>query len=83
MLSRIPWKRIYVTRTEGSRGASAALVAECFRSFSEAEIICIEQVEEAYTRALYDKDDNERLLCIGSLYLVGEILSLKDTRLHS
>ena len=80
MLSRIPWKRIYITRTEGSRGTPAALVAECFRSFSEAEIICIEEAEEAFLRALHDKDEHDRLLCIGSLYLVGEILSMKNTR---
>jgi dihydrofolate synthase/folylpolyglutamate synthase len=58
-------------------------VAERFRSFSEAEIICIEQVEQAFLKALHDKDEHERLLCIGSLYLVGEILGLKGSRFRT
>ena len=43
-----------------------------------AEIACYNNVEEALSEAEFEKRDDEILFCVGSLYLIGEIL--KDDR---
>lgn len=43
-----------------------------------AEIACYNSVEEALSEAEFEKRDDEILFCVGSLYLIGEIL--KDDR---
>lgn len=42
----------------------------------EAGLICIPDAEQAFMEALRDKKEKEKLLCLGSLYLVGEIKKL-------
>jgi dihydrofolate synthase/folylpolyglutamate synthase len=76
MLSRICWKCIYVTRFKGDRGASVLRVQECFSKFCNSRIIILHDVEEAFIEAVRNKEENESLICIGSLYLVGEIRRL-------
>ena len=43
-----------------------------------AEIACYNNVEKALSEAEFEKRDDEILFCVGSLYLIGEIL--KDDR---
>ena len=43
-----------------------------------AEIACYNNVEEALSEAEFEKRNDEILFCVGSLYLIGEIL--KDDR---
>lgn len=73
MLSRICWKCIYVTRIKGDRGAPVLRVQECFSNNCSFRILTFEDIEEAFLEALRHKEEDERLICIGSLYLVGEI----------
>ncbi len=78
LLSGYPWKCIYITRITGSRGAGTAAVKECFGRFSDSPLICDEDVWSAFKRAVSEKKSNEKILCLGSLYLVGEIKSLNN-----
>ena len=70
ILGKIPWKRIYITKIDSARGADTAAVRQCFESAGEA-----------FKAALRDRGDEkeENLLCLGSLYLVGEIKELAAT----
>lgn len=73
MLAHIPWKRIYITRIEGARGASVEAVRRQFCTVTDAPLRSFATVPEAFFAALADKKEAESLLCLGSLYLVGEI----------
>ncbi len=73
MLGEIPWRKIYITKVEGARGADAAEILQCFRQVTKTPCETFENTEQALDAALREKDKEERLLCLGSLYLVGEI----------
>ncbi len=72
-LSDFPWQTIYITKMEGTRGADTEEILKCFRQTADAPCYVFEEAEQAFEAALHDKDNEGRLLCLGSLYLVGEI----------
>ena len=70
----VKYEGIIVTAVGGDRKLSCQILAEEFVSAGQR---CVEQEPEplrAYRRALEEKGDSV-LFCVGSLYLVGEILS--------
>lgn len=78
ILGKIPWKRIYITKIDSARGADTAKVKQCFDEAVECPICEFENANQAFRAALQDRED-ENLLCLGSLYLVGEIKELVAT----
>lgn len=76
MLSGISWGRIYLTQMEGSRRASVTEMEDCFRRYTDTALISKDDAKEAFLTAFRDKNEKEQLLCLGSLYLVGEIKSM-------
>ena len=81
ILGKIPWKRIYITKIDSARGADTAAVRQCFEEAAGCPICEFESASEAFKAALRDRGDEkeENLLCLGSLYLVGEIKELAAT----
>lgn len=81
ILGKIPWKRIYITKIDSARGADTAAVRQCFEEAAGCPICEFESAGEAFKAALRDRGDEkeENLLCLGSLYLVGEIKKLAAT----
>ena len=81
ILGKIPWKRIYITKIDSARGADTAAVRQCFEEAAECPICEFDSAGEAFKVALRDRGDEkeENLLCLGSLYLVGEIKELAAT----
>ena len=81
ILGKIPWKRIYITKIDSARGADTAAVRQCFEEAAGCPICEFESAGEAFRAALRDRGDEkeENLLCLGSLYLVGEIKELAAT----
>ncbi|MDD7114351.1 MAG: bifunctional folylpolyglutamate synthase/dihydrofolate synthase [Lachnospiraceae bacterium] len=73
MLGDISWKKIYITTIEETRGADVSEVTKYFREYTECPLYGFEKAEEAFGAALQDKEDGDNLLCLGSLYLVGEL----------
>lgn len=73
LLGEISWQKIYITRVNGARGAGTEEILECFRQVTDAPCEAFERTEQAFDAALHDEDKEGRLLCLGSLYLVGEI----------
>lgn len=75
MLSEPAWKEIIITRTRGVRGAKIADVADTFVQRYHGPVTCCESVREAYEILLSRVDASEDAwgMCLGSLYLVGEI----------
>ena len=73
MLGELPWQEIYITKAEEVRGADTGEILRCFRQVTDAPCHIFERAEEAFDAALHCEDKETRLLCLGSLYLVGEI----------
>lgn len=78
ILGKIPWKRIYITKIDSARGADTAVVRRCFEEAAGCPICEFDNAGEAFQAALRDRNC-ENLLCLGSLYLVGEIKELAAT----
>lgn len=79
ILGRLPWNKIYITKIDSARGADVATVKQCFERETSGTPICeFENAREAFKAALGDRKA-ENLLCLGSLYLVGEIKELAET----
>lgn len=79
ILGRLPWKKIYITKIDSARGADADTVKQCFKKETAGCPICeFENASEAFETALQDRY-TENLLCLGSLYLVGEIKKFAET----
>ena len=74
-LSEISFDEIIIVRYEGSRAAELDTVEEAFRRFSGSKITTFDDIKEGF---LYGKSHvrNQYLFCVGSLYLVGNLLSL-------
>ena len=68
-------------KIDSARGADTAAVRQCFEEAAGCPICEFESAGEAFKAALRDRGDEkeENLLCLGSLYLVGEIKELAAT----
>ena len=82
MLADISWRRIYITCLSGERAADLSDISACFRRYTDTDIVRIADAGEAFIQALHDKKEEEALLCIGSLYLVGEIRRLCESQME-
>lgn len=83
MLAEISWKRIYITKIEETRGAAVEEVENHFREVTDCPLYSFLTAEEAFESALQYRDKNDRLLCLGSLYLVGELKRDWESRMES
>ena len=68
VLGRLPWKRIYITKIDSARGAETA----------GCPIYEYDNARTAFETALKDRE-YENFLCLGSLYLAGEIKDFATT----
>ena len=75
LLAQEDWERIYVTQVRDERGVSARELAEVFQSEGK-EAVVIEDCKEAFLTAREERNQKQTLFCTGSLYFVGELLSL-------
>ena len=72
-------ERVIVTEVGGYRSVDVKVPEELFRQFGAKKITAIPDVEEAFDEALREQGDGI-LFCVGSLYLVGNIKSILETR---
>ena len=75
----VTYAGIMVTSVGGSRQLDVQTLAEEFRRAGQKRVETQPDAEKAYQRALQEKGDSV-LFCVGSLYLVGEILSVEQER---
>lgn len=78
LLHRGNWEEIIITSVPGERGRDCRTLAEAFenlagKSHQTVKITVIENIEEAYARALLSKKPGQVLFCAGSLYLIGAL----------
>ena len=77
----VTYAGIMVTSVGGSRQLDVQTLAEEFRRAGQKRVETQPDAEKAYQRALQEKGDSV-LFCVGSLYLVGEILSVEQERME-
>lgn len=78
LLHRGNWEEIIITSVPGNRGTECQVLAEVFGNLAKknhqtVKITVIENIEEAYARALLSKKQGQALFCAGSLYLIGAL----------
>ena len=69
-------KEYILTQIENERGVSTEELAGVFRKYTDKKIIEEENLEKAFCMALKEKGENDRVYCLGSLYLVGMLIEL-------
>lgn len=72
-------ERVIVTEVGGYRSVDVKVPEALFREFGQKKVTAVPDVEEAFDEALREKGDGI-LFCVGSLYLVGSIKSILETR---
>ncbi|MGN0169550.1 MAG: bifunctional folylpolyglutamate synthase/dihydrofolate synthase [Lachnospiraceae bacterium] len=73
----LSFSRIVVTQIEGERMLPASVMAELFAKYSRAEIVVEPQIDKAYEKVKESRGE-ETVFCTGSLYLIGEIIRMKE-----
>lgn len=71
ILASLPWRRIFITHFDGERAAQAQEVAGEFTRLSVSEVTVTGNVKNALLNI--GASGEKPLLCLGSLYLAGEI----------
>ena len=87
LLAGISFEKIFITRIRGIRGADVDEVRNLFTAACDCPTETCRNVQEAMEKALAYKDtcrcEDLKVLCLGSLYMVGEIkdLAVKKERI--
>lgn len=76
----LAFEKIIITRIQGERGTAMQTVADSFHAYTDAAIIKIDNIEDAYACAKEELDENGYIFCVGSLYLVGSLLAIATTQ---
>lgn len=74
-LSEITFDEVIIVRYEGSRSAQIETVRRAFGQFSKSKITSFDDIRDGFEYAKNHVKD-QYLFCVGSLYLVGNLLSL-------
>ena len=74
-LCEISFEEIVIVRYDGDRAADTTAVEETFRRFSGSRITTYQDIGAGFAYAKSHVRD-QCLFCVGSLYLVGNLLSL-------
>ena len=76
-LGRISFDEIILVRYNGDRSAELDMVERTFRHFSGSKITTYEDIEAGFEYAKTHVKDR-LLFCVGSLYLVGDLLKIQE-----
>lgn len=79
-LSKITWKKIVVTHFYNNRAADVYEIAQAFIKHGACSVSVCEELEKALQDLMQER--KEPVLCLGSLYLVGEIKAYCDRRME-
>ncbi len=76
IMEKLDVNRYIVTNLENDRGVKSEKLSELFQAATKQRVYETRSVEEAWELARKLKRDDEMVLALGSLYLVGEIKDL-------
>lgn len=77
LCEKMDFTRIVVTQIEGDRMLPASEVAKLFRQEGKERVEEVPSIKEAYDRVTKEQGE-EVVFCAGSLYLMGELLKIKE-----
>lgn len=69
-------KAYVVTTVEGDRGMPASVLGTLFSEYTDKPVYIEEDLTDAWEKVLELKEENGKVLCLGSLYLVGMLKRL-------
>lgn len=69
---------VYLGALNSARGADLNRLKECFKAARDMKQFSFSNVEEAFKSMCTAKSDGEKCYVVGSLYLVGEVLAIKN-----
>lgn len=67
---------VVVTNLDTPRSIEAGQLKEIFERYTQRQVICCENTETAWKKALELKNKERVLFCVGSLYLIGELKAI-------
>ncbi len=70
---RVQWKGIILTEISNGRRTDPEALKQCFQKYTSAPVFVEPDCKQAYLLGLHKKQENEMLLCTGSLYLIGAL----------
>ena len=73
LCQKLKINKVYITAIEGERTTPVVKVENFFRENSVDNIVVISDIEAAFNKARSEKSSEDRLFCVGSLYLAGTI----------
>jgi len=73
LCQNVPAKAYIITEVEDKRRVPARVLADVFRKYTEQPVYEEPEVKEACQRAMAMRKGEERIYCLGSLYLVGMV----------
>ncbi len=74
VISKTDVSKVYITQLDTSRGLNVDKIKRDFEQNNcKADIAVIADARQAYDQAAAEKNEDDMLFCVGSLYLVGEL----------
>ena len=67
---------VVVTKLNTPRSMEACQLKDIFEKYTKRQVICCENAETAWEKALELKNKERVLFCVGSLYLIGELKAI-------
>lgn len=78
-LSRLFFNEVLIVRYEGDRSADLDTVEAAFKHFSNSKITTFENMKDGFSYGI-SLTEKQKLFCVGSLYLVGDLLKVRSLR---
>ena len=69
-------KAYVVTEIDDKRKVAATRLAEIFGKYTDRQVVCCKELEEAMEEAVRLREENGDIYCLGSLYLAGMVKKL-------
>ncbi len=73
LCDKLVFSRIYVTSIKGDRTTAAYDILNIFDEYCDSRVEIIDNSREEFKCIIDSKKNSERIFCVGSLYLIGDI----------
>lgn len=75
--------KIYISKIDNDRAASIEEIKKNLTRYIDVEFVAKESIKLAFDTMLKDKKEDDLCFCIGSLYMIGEILKYEKGQVNA
>lgn len=75
--------KIYISKMDNDRAASIEEIKKNLTRYIDVEFVAKESIKLAFDTMLKDKKEDDLCFCIGSLYMIGEILKYEKGQVNA